>query len=356
MVVVSRFDDPTQAPRYSDGVGRAMSDAYSRTLDRRRGYEIRIDDQLAAEVRRFARFDLEKADADAAAEHDADAAVNTVSDHSAHHRGRVDYVIVGKVTDFYHTRDLADDASRWGIIGRRSEAIVGVDLRVVDVESMQVVGTDHVIGTANAGRTDSESLYQDIALDSYLFWNTPLGRAGRRAIDQAVTRSMAMMPAKPHTAIADSAPLPADESVAPATDDNKQRVNHATHHQHPESDPQQRGNSAARFGNARPQILRVDDARRVTIMGGRSIGVVHGDRFHIAREVSAGSADTLVNDAVTGRPLRIAITEVAETTSTGWLLGQKPRQLDLRGMLLHLPGAPLNRVKAQTDAASTGGP
>lgn len=367
IVVVAPFDDPSRAPNYSRGVGQAMSDAYSRALIRKGGYQVRINEQLAAEARRFARFDASgsatsagartRSTRSAASSADLSAERQRARDQLGRDREDVDYVIIGKVTDFYHTRDLPNEASRWGFIGRRNEAIVSVDLRVVDMQTMRVVGTDHLMGTANAGRTDSRELYENVALDSYLFWNTPLGRAGRRAIDRAVNRSVAMMHSRPVDRASEPPMLAEADALDDETNDEEAApVNLATRSAPPPPESRTTAAPRSRFANARPQILRVDDSRRVTIMGGRNIGVEQGDRFHIAREVGVSSADGLVNDAVTGRPIRIAITDVAETTSTGWLLGQKPRQLDLRGMLLHLPDTVRHTAAAQIDADAGGSP
>jgi len=348
VVVIGRFDDPSRAPNYSRGVGRAVSDAFSRSLMQQGGYyDVRINERLAEEARRWARFDT-AADTMPAEADALTAEQRQARDRISRDREDVDYVILGKVTDFYHTSDLPDEASRLGLLGRRNEAIVSVDLRIVDTRSMKVVGTDHLMGTANAGQTRSHELYENIALDSYLFWNTPLGRAGRRAIDRAIPRAMAMTPRRGD----ESGAMLAERSASSTPERD------ASLAESPPTDEADRAAAPAsmsrRFTNARPQILRTDDSRRVTIMGGRNIGVEPGDRFHILREVGVSSDDALVADAVTGRPVRIAILDVAETTATGWLLGQKPRQLDLRGMLL-TPSEPEPSITAVSGADETNG-
>lgn len=351
VVVIGRFDDPSRAPNYSHGVGQTMSDAFSRTLLREGGFEIRINDRLAAEARRYSRFDAPGSTAAASAPPELALEQQQTRERIDRDRADVEYVILGKVTDFYHTSDMPEEASRRGIIGRRNEAVVSLDLRIVDMHTMQIVGTDHLMGAANAGHTRSHELYENVGLDSYLFWNTPLGRAGRRAIDRAINRAVAMMPVDRAHDGAVLARAEAGNSRHSASDQKVPADNMtAISEKSVVATPTKVG--PRRFANARPQILRADHSRRITIMGGRNIGVEHGDRFHILRDVGVNSAHTLVNDAVTGRPLHIAVIDVSETTSTGWLLGQKPRQLDLRGMLLHLPDAALDTATAHVDPAA----
>ena len=107
----------------------------------------------------------------------------------------IDYVIVGKVTDFHHTAALPKDASRWGLFGRRKEAVVAIEWRVVDVQARRVVAADHTYGTAEASRKKSvEELYAGLDVSAYLFWNTPLGRAAHQAVDKSIERMRELLP------------------------------------------------------------------------------------------------------------------------------------------------------------------
>jgi hypothetical protein len=109
----------------------------------------------------------------------------------------VDYVIVGKVTDFHHTAALPKDASRWGLFGRRKEAVVAIEWRVVDVQARRVVAADHSYGTAEASRKKSiDELYDGLNVSAYLFWNTPLGRAAHMAVDRSIERMRELLPSR----------------------------------------------------------------------------------------------------------------------------------------------------------------
>jgi hypothetical protein len=337
IVVVGSFDDPSRAPNYSHGVGRAMGDAFSRVLMRDGRYEVRISERLAGQARRYAGFDLGLGGELTEDQREA-------REELRRDRGDVDYVVIGKVTDFYHTSDLPAEASRWGFFSRRSEAIVSFDLRVVDMQTMRVVGTDHLMGSANAGRRGSHELYENIALDAYVFWSTPLGRAGSRAIDRAVVAAGKMMPTRDvqHDRSGFDLAGTAASAGAGASEPT---------HRHTSRDQARADAGPSRFHRGQPQVMRVENSRRVTIMGGRNFGIERGERFHLAGHPGTDAASTTVKDPVTGRPIVIAITDVGETTSTGWLLGQKPRHLDLRGMTLHLRTA---IERARVDPADAG--
>ena len=50
-----------------------------------------------------------------------------------------DYIVTGKVTDFNHTSLLSRKVARWGLLRRRSEAVVAIEFRVVHAHSGRVV-------------------------------------------------------------------------------------------------------------------------------------------------------------------------------------------------------------------------
>jgi hypothetical protein len=169
----------------------------------------------------------------------------------------IDYVLVGKVTDFHHTAALPKDASRWGLFGRRKEAVVAIEWKVVDVRARRVVAADHTYGAAEASRKKSiEELYEGLDVSAYLFWNTPLGRAGHDAVDNTIDRMRELLPS------------------------------HSSGQQ--------------------PTVLQVMGPREVSIHGGWKWGLVEGQELYVAEQVDGGMP-LPIYDVDTGRPLKVRI-------------------------------------------------
>ncbi|MHC4710477.1 MAG: CsgG/HfaB family protein [Planctomycetota bacterium] len=168
----------------------------------------------------------------------------------------VDYVIVGKVTDFHHTAALPKDASRWGLFGRRKEAVVAIEWRVVDVRARRVVAADHSYGTAEASRKKSiDELYAGLNVSAYLFWNTPLGRAAHQAVDRTIERMRELLPSRT---------------------------------------------------SGQPTVLQVMGPREVSIKGGWKWGLAEGQELYVT-EQPEGQMPRAIYDADTGRPLMVRI-------------------------------------------------
>jgi curli biogenesis system outer membrane secretion channel CsgG len=195
----------------------------------------------------------------------------------------VDYVIVGKVTDFHHTAALPKDASRWGLFGRRKEAVVAIEWRVVDVRARRVVAADHSYGTAEASRKKSiDELYAGLNVSAYLFWNTPLGRAAHQAVDRTIERMRELLPSRT---------------------------------------------------SGQPTVLQVMGPREVSIKGGWKWGLAEGQELYVT-EQPEGQMPRAIYDADTGRPLMVRIRTVRKDASTAWLLGKAPQEARLEGAIL----------------------
>jgi curli biogenesis system outer membrane secretion channel CsgG len=195
----------------------------------------------------------------------------------------VDFVIIGQVTDFHHTAALPKDASRWGLIGRRHEAVVAIDWKIVDVKARRVVAADHTYGTAKASRKKTiDEMYEGLDASAYLFWNTPLGRAGHEAIDKAIASMYELLP---------------------------------TH------------------VSGLPTIVKVDGPRKLRLQGGWTWGLVEGQEFFLAQRAE-GRPPRTIYDADTGLPLVARIGHVRKDASTAWLIGKPPADVDLEGAVL----------------------
>ncbi|MHC4589739.1 MAG: CsgG/HfaB family protein [Planctomycetota bacterium] len=212
----------------------------------------------------------------------------------------VDYVLTGQVTDFHHTAALPKDASRWGLFGRRKEAVVAIEWKVVDVRARRVVAADHTYGTAEASRKKSiDELYEGLDVSAYLFWNTPLGRAGHKAVDKTIARMRELLPTQ-------KAGL--------------------------------------------PTVLQVMGPREISIKGGWKWGLAAGQEFYMAERQEEGLPPQPIYDAHTGRPLMVRIRNVRKDGSTAWLLGMAPQEQKLEGAILTSRPPPPRDELADRDA------
>lgn len=195
----------------------------------------------------------------------------------------VDFVITGQVTDFHHTAELPKEISRWGFFRRRSEAVVALKWRVIDVRRRRVIAADHTYGTADASRKLSvEETYAGLDFSAYLFWNSPLGKAGHQAVDRVVKQMRKLLPAY--------------------------------------------------VGD--PVIVRRHGDRKVQVVGGWSWGLVEGQEYYVGIPEPGEAAPRPVYDPDTGRPLRLRIGRVSKNSSVAWLRGRTPRDVNLNGAVL----------------------
>jgi hypothetical protein len=212
----------------------------------------------------------------------------------------VDFVVIGKVTDFHHTAALPKDASRWGLILRRHEAVVAIEWKVVDVRARRVIAADHTYGTAKAsGKKSIQELYAGIDVSTYLFWNMPLGRAGHEAIDKTMQRMREVVP--------------------------------------------------SRIGGE-PRIVQVLGPRKVSVQGGWNSALAEGQEYFIV--LPGEGQDGPLYDADTGRPVVARIGDVRKGTADAWLVGKPPGDVNLSGALLRQqPATPPDDLARRNAAA-----
>ncbi len=254
VVKVATFGDPAVAAvKWRDDVGLGMSDCLRRALLNETNFNVLIEPAQ-----------------------DPRAATGPTS-------LEADYIVTGKVTDFNHTSMLSRKVARWGLIRRRSEAVVAIEFRVVDAHSGRVVASDHIYGTASASRRPPRKLYNGLDFHAYLFWSTPLGRASRQALGRVVGRIREILP--------------------------------------------------SHSGESR--IVAIEGLRKVTLVGGRATGFAAGQEYVLYMSPPGTRRRSgPVYDAEMGRPLLVRISRVRKNSSTGWLLGQPPAGVDLRGAVL----------------------
>ena len=102
----------------------------------------------------------------------------------------VQYLIKGTVTDFGHVSTTSGwlKARSWGFSGSHARAIVGMTFSVVDVESGEILSSQRLEGSVNAESVAVKGRYQDVAMGGSVFYQTPLGRATARVMDDAVRK------------------------------------------------------------------------------------------------------------------------------------------------------------------------
>ena len=99
----------------------------------------------------------------------------------------------------------------------------------------------------------------------------------------------------------------------------------------------QRGRSDQRDRPPRvgdPKVIKLIARRKVSVTGGWKRGLAGGQRFYLCRRDDEDGRLRPIEDVDTGRPLMVQIAGTRKTTSTAWLMGEPPRETDLRGVVL----------------------
>ena len=269
VVVIAEFANPTKSALGWRDIGPGVSDAVGRALVDKGEYDVLINPEVTDAVTSItSRLRGRREN-------------NTLASILRTHP-EVDYVIRGKVTDFHHTADLPRELQRWGLFGRRREAVVAIDFEVFDLRAQRMIGADQVRGTASASRRPTRKLYADLAFDTYLFWSTPLGKASKKAVRSVVDRISEIVP--------------------------------------------------PRVGD--PKVIKLIARRKVSVTGGWMRGLAGGQRFYLCRRDDEDGRLRPIEDVDTGRPLMVQIAGTRKTTSTAWLMGEPPQETDLRGVVL----------------------
>jgi curli biogenesis system outer membrane secretion channel CsgG len=100
----------------------------------------------------------------------------------------VKYLIKGAVTDFSVTTGggISGVGKKLGLGARGETGSVGVTLYVIEVETGAILASESLRGKAYGGELSVRGFYDGIKLGGQTFYNTPLGRATKKVIEQAV--------------------------------------------------------------------------------------------------------------------------------------------------------------------------
>jgi curli biogenesis system outer membrane secretion channel CsgG len=100
----------------------------------------------------------------------------------------VQYLIKGTVTDFSHISrgSIGVGTKSTGFRGRAATALVSMVITVIDVESGEILLSTTKSSRVRARGIDLKAAYEGISFGGQAFYRTPLGKATRSAIDDAI--------------------------------------------------------------------------------------------------------------------------------------------------------------------------
>ena len=106
-------------------------------------------------------------------------------------RGRiknVQYLIKGTITDFGHVSTSSGflNLANWDIFQGKTRAVMGMTFYVVDVESGEIICSEHLEKSVRAEDVRVQAVYKNVAFGGSVFHRTPLGKATAGVIGKAV--------------------------------------------------------------------------------------------------------------------------------------------------------------------------
>jgi curli biogenesis system outer membrane secretion channel CsgG len=109
------------------------------------------------------------------------------------------YLIKGVVTDFGHISGGKGwlGGGTWDFTGGGTRAVMGMTIYVVDVESGEIVSSKSIEESVATSDAKLDSQYKGIGFGGQGFYRTPLGRATRSGIDDAVRFITAAIASRP---------------------------------------------------------------------------------------------------------------------------------------------------------------
>ncbi len=275
VIAIKPFNNPARSPLAWNDIGPGMAEALSRKMLNRGDFDVRIQTSLGSMVDQAMALKGE----------DRAKALREIGISNP----EIDFVLTGTVTDFHHTGEMSGDFARRGFFGNKlNEAVTAIFVNVVDLRTGLVRISDHVVATAEAGKTKMADQYRDVAFGSYLFWSTPLGKASNDAIDQLITRLNDFVPRKPLEIL----------------------------------------------------VTRKNDSRWLKLAGGRNLGVSEGMIYWLCRKGGIGAPPAAVRDFASNEPIQVRITSVGSNSAEGWMMGMPQTDEDLR-FLVVVPDKPL---------------
>jgi curli biogenesis system outer membrane secretion channel CsgG len=184
----------------------------------------------------------------------------------------VQYLVKGTVTDFGHVAANTGflNLGNWDIFGGGNQAVMGITLYVVDVESGEIICSESLQESVNTSDLNVKAVYQGVAFGGTVFYRTPLGKATARVLDKAVRRITDVIASRPWE----------------------------------------------------PKIAHVQPDNTVIINGGQNRGIQMGQEFDVM-ETGMPIIDPDTGDVLGNRPGRsvgrVRVSEVRECYSVAWV-------------------------------------
>jgi len=241
------------APRWSE-VAPQMRDAFVRVLLKSGKFEVITDLSLSEQVlEAVSKYGDERVTA-------LTAIREKISADTA-------YLVRVTITDFLHTSDAPKSVQKLRWFRTSNDALVAMDITVVDVQVGKTAITEQLAASISAGDEEADQ-YGSLEFGSYLFWSTPLGRASSEVITDATTLLAGLQVASPGGAVITS---------------------------------------------------REEGSREVSIMGGDMLE--DGGVYYVGNKDDISEKYIPVDDDL-GRPLRLQIEKNFFGGSVGWLLSE----------------------------------
>lgn len=96
------------------------------------------------------------------------------------------FAIESELTDFMHSSEAPESVRRLSWFTEANDAIVALDMTATNLRTGRVVFSDQLVATVSAGDKELDQ-YGSLEFGSYLFWSTPLGKASKEVLDEAVS-------------------------------------------------------------------------------------------------------------------------------------------------------------------------
>ena len=106
------------------------------------------------------------------------------------------FAIEAELTDFLHTSDAPESVRRMSWFTEANDAIVALDMTATNLHTGRIVFSDQLVATVSAGDKESDQ-YGSLEFGSYLFWSTPLGKASKDVLNDAVSNLASLQGSTP---------------------------------------------------------------------------------------------------------------------------------------------------------------
>lgn len=271
VVVVGGFENPPQSPLSWSDIGDGFAEALADVLLSHAAFRVQRHEGLSARVSSATMRPLPESERAAILA----AARREFPD--------VDYVIVGRVDEFYHSADVLPAEARRGFLGNtQNRAVVTAQAAIVDLRTGRINHIERFSAAADAPELPTARQYGHMSITSPLFATSPLGRAAADVARQIAARFDVLAPV---------------------------RV-------------------------LEMQVIRAGSGREMIANGGTDNGVAVGQRYFVCRRDPITESLSVVRDEALKTDLLAEVIHAEERTCTVWLMGEAPAAVMLSQCVL----------------------